>query len=228
MREIVYLLMLISTLSFWVHVSLLPQKGLSVLTGLVLAIFAYWFHPFAIRQNSQTVSAYLYSSAVAQGLAILLIAEGMLLLTSGLFQLRKLYGEPIGEGQQRSFYLMGPSVLPAIALLETLVFFQGLDMSFTALALSIAAGIFLLFAAVPILIRRILPEKDLRLELKLVLHFVQIVTACLLTAGFDIPVPSRENRVPDLKPLGLTLALTLLLGLLGYIGHQIKKNKWKY
>ncbi|WP_367915459.1 hypothetical protein [Leadbetterella sp. DM7] len=228
MREVIYLLMLLSTLGFWLHISLLPQKGLSVLSSLALAIFAYWFYPYAIQQNSQTVSAYLHSPEIAQGLAIFLIAEGMLLLTSGLLQLRKLHGEPIGKGQQRSFYLVGPSVLPAIALLETLVFFQGLDMSFTALALSIAAGIFLLFAAVPILIRRILPEKDLRLELKLLLHFLQIVTACLLTAGFDIPVPSRESHFPDLKPLVMTLALTLSLGILGYLGHQIKKNKWKY
>lgn len=228
MSEVIYLLMLLSTLGFWLHISLLPQKGLSVLSGLLLALLAYGFYPFAIRQNSQTVSAYLHSPAVAQGLAILLIAEGMLLLTAGLHQLRKCYGEPIGKGQQRSFYLLGPSVLPAIALLETIVFFQGLDMSFTGLALSIAAGVFLLFAAVPLLIKRILPEKDLRLELKLVLHFLQIVTASLLTAGFDIPLPSRENRIPDLKPLGLTLALALLLGLLGYVAHQIKKNKWKY
>jgi len=228
MKEIVYLLMLLSILSFWLHISLLPQKRLPLLSGLMLAIFAYGFYPFAIRQNSQTVSGYLHSPEIAQGLAILLIAEGMLLLTSGLHQLRKYYGEPIRKGQQRSFYLVGPSVLPAIALLETLVFFQGLDMSFTGLALSIAAGIFLLFAAAPLLIKRVLPEKDLRLELKLVLHFLQIITACLLTAGFDIPAPGRENQAPDLKPLGLTLALTLSLGFLGYIGYQIKKNKWKY
>lgn len=227
MQEIVYMLMLLSVLSFWIHISLLTQKGLWALPGVLLAVFAYQFYPVAIRQNSPAVSAYLHDPAVAQGL-IFLIAEGMLLLTAGLLQLRQFHDEPVRKSQQYAFYFPGPSVLAAIALSETQLFFQGIDMSFTALALCVATGVFVLFSAMPVLIKRLLPEKDLRLELKIVLHFLQIITACLLTAGFDFPAPDRQSGIPDLKPLAFTLLVALMLGALGYLSHLIKKKKWKY
>ncbi len=228
MQAIVYTLTLLSAASFLLHISLLPQKWVPVLSGVLLAVFAFGFYPVAIQQNSQAVSTWLRSPVVAQGLAIFWIAEGMLLLTAGLSRLRAFYGQPIRERAQYAFYFSGHSGLLAVALTEILLFFEGFDMSFAALASGFASGLFLMCLVIPAALRRMLPENDLRLELKLLLHFLQMTIACLLTAGFDLPVPERESRIPDLGPLGLTLLVWLVLGMLGYLRYQVIRRRGRF
>jgi ABC-type uncharacterized transport system permease subunit len=108
-------------------------------------------------------------------------------------------------------------------------FFSGVD--FETLAIYFSLGLIACFIVVPIIIKSILPEHYLRMELRYILSFGQILGSIIITIFCQgLPYKPQQNNY-DLTSFLIVLASATLMVFLGWIwsrlGEQIK-NKWKY
>jgi hypothetical protein len=152
--------------------------------GLVFA-----FYPPAIEQDRMLLSSVLSRRDVLLNLALLLIAENLLYLWGNIFRLRQRYGENTASPRWLHRLAAGTVCFPGIFFFGSLFFFEvqmflmGWRIGFPALAAMLAAGTALVVFAGACLVRKLLPEYELRMETGYFLSVAQILLAAVIAAG---------------------------------------------
>ena len=169
MTTVVLILMILVCFNFLLKQTFVPRNVLAI-TTLVLGIFAALMWQVAIEQSKTQIIDWLHDTALMRNIAAILSIDVVVQLTFCIFTVRSagsrgntLRSRIIAKGL---LFYPGFIIFPVVfALLVQLIFLTP-GVSFTLVSTSL--GVAILFA-VPLgimVLRAILPESDLRLEIR--------------------------------------------------------------
>ncbi len=196
-----------------------------LLTAALVAAVAYVVYPIVVRQS---LPAFLGSldGADFQTLAAVLAFDGVVGCGGATLLLRARHAPPLGRVRwvrrvrRLAAYQVG--VIPVLALfyLEMKVFDAASEWSFETTAMVLCLAIVAAGMAGSEAIRRLLPDPDLRVELRLLVHVGQVMLAGGLTAyalqgGVDSSATTLEAA-----PHAVVAGAAVLGMLIGYWSHR--------
>ncbi len=209
MESLVQLLMLLVCLVAVIKLSLAHQ-WLNLAFALVLAGFSLWIKDFCTEETIAGISMYIEQKSLRESMAILLTLESLVYMLYAFAPKKKVLA-------------LYPSLLmfPILYYTETNLFFAFAGEDFFLVALVLALVVLSLFIALPYLIKWLVPEEEIRLELLFLSSIVMTVLGLLTTVddSLSYEAPPSEMR---LAPLLIALALFVLCFAIGYYLPRIK------
>lgn len=230
METLIIILFVLAIASCSLQFTLFPIRRImwGCLAGI--AIYVYLMYSRAIEQSYSVFKEILSDSSLLTDFAVVQVIEAIGGLLISIFLIRFHYNEPVKIYFRFFVYLPGIIVFPSIFYAESYLFLQVTGINFQVLAI-ILAIVFPLFLLVgKWLIINLIPEFDLRLELKFGIHIIQLVCAVILSVFlFRLPVNTAALSVSanQLITLLATVLLFTALGMLWY-NFRMKRLNNKY
>ena len=196
------------------------ERARGRLLTVVLAAAAAWaMYPLAVRQS---LSAFIgnLDGARVQTLAAVLTLDGVLGCAAATVLLRARHGPPLHRFRRLAAYHVG--VIPVLALfyLEMKAFDAASEWSFGATALALCLAVIVAGLAGSEALRRLLPDRDLRAELRLLVHVGQVALAAGLTA-FALQGGVRSTAAAlEAGPHAVVAGAAAVGLLIGYWSHR--------
>ncbi len=190
-----------------------------LLTVASVAAVAYALHPLAVRQS---LSAFIggMDGAGVQTLAAVLTLDGVLGCAGATLLLRARHGPPVHRLRRLAAYHVGVMPVPALFYLEMKAFDAASEWSFATTALALCLAVVVTGLAGSEALRRLLPDRDLRAELRLLVHVGQVALAAGLTA-FALQGGARSTAAALEAGPHAAVAGTAAVGvLIGYWTHR--------
>ena len=192
------------------------------LTAALVAAVAYAVYPIVLRQS---LPAFLGSleGADIQTLAAILAFDGVVGCAGATLLLRARHAPPF-DGvrwvRRLAAYQVGVIPVPALFYLEMKVFDAASEWSFETTAMALCLAIVAAGVAGSEAIRRLLPDLDLRVELRLLVHVGQVVLAAGLTAYALQGGVERSATALEAGPHAVVAGVAVLGMLVGYWSHR--------
>lgn len=225
MEIIVSCLMLVVSLSFVFKLTL-ARPLVGAVTVLLAVLFTGLAWPWAAEQSKTQISAWLSDASLMTDLSVILSFDvATLLLFCRLSVAHKARSPRARRLRQVLECYPGLLIFPVLfSLLVTLIFsLPGMDFALTAWGLAATLGVAIPGAAW--LFVRLLPERELRLEMLFILNVMTALLGIVGTVNGRTAVEA-ESSVNHMALAGV-VALTLLFALIGYVHWRIlnRKNK---
>ncbi|MDR1370377.1 MAG: hypothetical protein LBJ72_09695 [Dysgonamonadaceae bacterium] len=194
-----------------------------VISGLVYAGFILLAYPYAITQSKTQLADYLNNTAIMQDMAVLVTFESVIYLTFCFSAMRQLYGTKPKYQMKLLHWYPGLLVFPALfyVLINAVFGLSGVD--FSLIAYVLAGGIFLLLPLLSLGIKRLLPEKELRLEVQFLVSLFVAITGLTCTVNGNVIYTAMEEPL-NTNALIAALGIFLFFFGTGYVWNRIK---WK-
>ncbi|TRX70933.1 hypothetical protein [Carboxylicivirga sp. M1479] len=227
MQTLVIILFVLAILSFSIQLQLFEKPWIMFACLAFVAVFIYGMHHLAIEQSYKTFRAALNNSSLMMDFVVLQVVEALAGLLLSIFLIRDHYNEPVKPFFKNALFLPGIIIFPALFYLESLVFLQVHGMSFPVLAVGIAVLAILGIYLIGWCFKKLIPEFDLQLEMKFVVHLLQLSGGVILSVVMlRLPVQQAEHSAISLMPT--LVMITCLLGgsLLGSFWYQIKIKRF--
>ena len=184
----------------------------------VAAVVWAWY-PIAVRQSLPAFLGRLDAPAV-QMLAAVLALDGVLGCAGVTLLLRERHHGRARRWLRRlAAYHVGVIPAPALFYLEMKAFDAVSVWPFAATALALCGAVFVVGLAGSASIRRLLPDRDLRAELRLLVHAGQVVLAAGLTA-FALRGDVEGAAGMEVGPHAVVAGAILAGVLIGYWSHR--------
>ncbi len=201
-------------LSFW--------KGWQVAVfSLVAAVFAAGMYPYAILQSKTQIADYLQNTGALQNMAILVTLESALCFGFCVAYLRGLYGKKNPWWAKLLWWYPGVLIFPVLFYCLTELIFTFVGVPFSVTAYVFAAAVLVLLPALSWLMKYLVPEPDLRLEI----HFLVSLFICILGLLSTVngrTVYAAVDMSVNWNAVGLSLAGAAVLFAGGFVWNQIK------
>ena len=225
MESFISILFLLALLSFVIQLSLLKSNLPVAILLLMVSVGIFLAYPFAIEQSYSKFQEMLTKQEIVSNFLVIQIVECIAGILLSIFLIRMFYNEPVISVFRYLNYFPGIIVLPAFFYLESFIFLTIPGVSFKLLALLIALLVPAFIFGFIKLIRYLIPEYDLRLELKFVLHILQLLVTIIVSIKlFRLPVKSAVTDVP-LMQLAVLLFLLIGVGIVGFVLYNRKIRK---
>lgn len=206
------------------------RKWRSVIAiSLVAALFVGLMWPYAIQQSKTQIADSLANAELMQDIAVILTFEVAIqmgycmmavhVMTSGTLSKRTLWTYRVLR------WFPGVLIFPVLfsALVYLIFSFPGTE--FSLIAWSMAAGVLVLIPAGTWLLRWLLPEKDLRLEILFLTNAFIAILGIIATVNGRTTVAGVSSV--DWKAFALVIVLVLAVALAGYIIFRFRFRRYK-
>lgn len=213
--------MVLVTLCAWLKLTFMKVWQM-VAIAAVCALFVGFSWPYAIEQSRNKIAEWLQDQPLMLDVSVILTLEVLWQMTFCLLAGKLLYGETM---KRRTIWIYrvlrffpGVLIFPVLfyALIQAIYAFPGAD--FSTVAWSMAVCIFLCLWLGALGFRKLVPEKDLRLEILFLLSALVMLLGIIATVNgttsFSGSDPVEWNALAAFIILALTCALS------GYIRHQ--------
>ncbi len=229
METIVFILLLLVCFNFMLKQTY--QKPLSIfLTAVVCAVFTGLMWRYAIEQSKTQIADWLADPALMLDIAVVLSVEVILQMSFCMLAAHILTSDRVLRKRALwtyRFLRWFPGLLIFPVLFATLVYaiflFPGVSFSQTAWLLG--GSILLLIPAGTFLLRYILPEKELRLELLFLTNALVAVLGVIATVNGQTAVQGISEV--DWGALAGIVLLTVFGASAGMLWRKMKQNKQK-
>lgn len=195
-----------------------------VLAVALVAALAYALHPLAVQQS---LSAFIDSldGADVLTLAAILTLDGVVGCAGATLLLRARHGRAPHPLRRLAAQQVGVIPLLALFYLEMKVFHAATEWSFAATALALSLAVVVGGLGASEALRRLLPDRDLRAELRLLVHVGQVALAAGLTA-FALQ-GGVENTAVTLEagPHAVVAGVAAAGMLIGYWSHRRRPRR---
>lgn len=202
-------------LSFW-------KIGQAALFGLSCALFIIFTCRYAVLQSKTQLSDFLNTPKILQDAAVLITIESAVCFLFCFAALRELFGKKHKPWIKPLYWYPSLLVFPALFYVLTQLIFLMPGTNFSVISYLLAGAMLVLFPALSYGIRKLYPEKEMRLEV----HFLISLFVCLLglisTVNGNVTYAATENAT-NWKALLFSLSL---FGLLFVAGWGWNKIKW--
>ena len=196
-------------------------RGLAV---AAVAAAVYALHPIAVRQS---LSAFVggLDGAGLQTLAALLAFDGALGCGGVALLLGARHDRRLRWFERLAARHVGILPAPALFYVEVKAFHAASGWSFSTTALALCLAVVAAGMGGSEAIRRLLPDRDLRAELRLLVHVGQVVLAAGLTA-FALQGGGRSaGAAVEAGPLAVVAGAAALGVLIGYWSHRRRQRR---
>lgn len=226
MEIVISIIMILVGFSVLLKLTYLPIGG-RIAIGLILALFVGFSWNFAANQSKTQIAGWIGNPELMLDMAVILTVDVFLQNTFCITSSGLVFGERLSRSTAIIYAVCQwiPSILifpVLLALLVEVIFsFPGFD--FTTIAWILASIISIICIALPYLIKIILPEKDLRLELIFMLNALIALLGIVATVNGRTAV-TGTNSV-DIKTLAGVISLFIVGATAGYVFFKRKQNK---
>ena len=195
-------------LSFW------RLWQVALWTGVLVA-FLWGSYDFASEQSQTTLSQWLASPKILSNMAVLVTIESAIGLLFAFIALRDYYQNRQSKALRVLLAFPGLLLFPCLiyVLAQAFFFFSGADFAMTTLYACLALFALMLLGAKGLTI--LLPEKDLRLEVHLLISILIILLGLTATASTQIIYIPKSEPI-DFVLLGKVFLFFLSLFALGF------------
>ncbi len=216
---------------FAIQLSLVKSKLLPVIFFALISVALYFMYPYAIEQSYAKFKAITQNKQLMSNLVVLQVIECLSGLLFSIFLIRIFYKEKVRQIFKYFIFFPGFVIFPTVFYAESAVFLNvsGLNFQFLAIITAIVIPAFIL--ATKALVRFVVPEYDLRLEIKFILHILQLMISVIISVSlFTQPTTNLMSDFHILQLLAFFGLVFLLAaaGLLKYnrqLGKQISNQK---
>lgn len=226
METVVFVLMILVCFSFMLKQTYRKNRSVAVI-AVVCALFTGLMWPYAIEQSKTQIADWLADTALMLDTAVLLTLEVILQMT---FCMLAAHVQTSGPLRKRTLWMYralrwfpGILIFPVLfsALVALIFAFPGV--SFSLLSWSMAVGILILIPAGTWLLRRVMPEKDVRLELLFLVNALIAVLGVVATVNGRTAVAGISGA--DWSALAALIVIVVLGALAGFVAYRIKLKK---
>lgn len=226
METVVFVLMILVCFSFMLKQTYRKNRSVAVI-AVICALFTGLMWPYAIEQSKTQIADWLADTALMLDTAVLLTLEVILQMT---FCMLAAHVQTSGPLRKRTLWMYralrwfpGILIFPVLfsALVALIFAFPGV--SFSLLSWSMAAGILILIPAGTWLLRRVMPEKDVRLELLFLVNALIAVLGVVATVNGRTAVAGIGGA--DWSALAALIVIVVLGALAGFVAYRIKLKK---
>lgn len=183
MDNILLILALFAVVKSLFMTSLLPNRWYRLAFSLSLGLFLFASHPFAIELNKLELQRILSSRESIMNISLFVMVDMLMSLYFSFARLKD--GDAIDRSgwYVRLFRLM-PSLLiyPALFYLQIMLLFSFTGVEFLRLTAGLALAVVVIFSAASFLMRRWIMEKDILIELVILLSLMlcALVICCTI------------------------------------------------
>lgn len=221
----VIIILIVSLLSFSLQLTFFSHKWVEWAYAGLIATGIYIAYPQAIEQSYSTIQQTMNDAQIIGDFSALVIAEALLGCLLSIWQTRILYGENRKKIGQYAHYFVGVAFFISIFYVESFLFINILGIDFQLLAIALSIGIPLFLLGIKQFLQWLVPEKEVRIELKFFLHITQITLAIVLSILIlRLPIANNAQQTNIIEFL-ILLALTLIVAIAGYITYHLKLKK---
>ncbi len=226
MEIVVIIVMILVGFSLMLKLTYLPIWG-RILICLLLALFTGESWTFAVSQSKTQIATWIQTPELMLDMAVLLTVDVFLQITFCVTSAGSIMGESMSKSgkfiQAVALWIPGILIFPALIALLVAVIFSFPGMDFATIAWTLAGCVFITGVGASCLIKFILPEKDLRLELIFMINALIALLGVIATVNGRTAV-AGVNSV-DLKTLAGVLSLLIIGASAGYLLFKRKQNK---
>ncbi len=226
MEIVIAIIMVLVAVSVVLKLTYLPEWG-RIVVSLVLALFAGMSWTFAVTQSKTQIDAWILDPELMLNVAVLLTVDVFLQLSFCIMSAESMFGERMSRCgriiREITLWIPGLLIFPTLLALLVKVIFSFPGMDFTTIAWSLGAVVFIAGMVLPFLIKTVIPEKDLRLELIFMINTMIALLGVVATVNGRTAV-AGVNDV-DWKTLVGVLSLLIVCAAAGYIMFKRKQNK---
>jgi len=223
METLVLILFILSFLLTGLQLSFMQKKRMVGIWLLVSGLFTFAMHNSAIEQSYDTFMRQLENTALVTDFVVVLVIEAILGVLLAILMIRKHYGEPVRKFFRNAAYFPGVIVFPALFYLMSIVYLNTPGFSFTGIAIVLALAFPLVLLGIRFLVKKLIPEFELRAELKFILHILQLLGGIILSIQYlKLPV-SQQHKISALPASNLIVMILITLGVigLGILKHRL-------
>lgn len=226
MEIIVAIIMLLVSFSVLLKLTYLPGWGRTVVS-FVLAMFVGFSWDFAANQSKTQIAEWINNPGLMLDIAVILTVDVILQIAFCITSSGLVFGERLSRSTAIIHavckWIPGILIFPVLlaSLVEVIFSFPGFD--FAIVAWLLASVLFIISVATPYLIKIILPEKDIRLELIFMGNALIALLGIVATVNGRTAVTGTNSI--DMETLGGVLSLFIVGTSIGYILFKRTQNK---
>ena len=221
MDNILLLLSLFAVVKSLFMTSLLPNRWYRLAFSLSLGAFIMLCHPSAMEVNKLELQRVLSTQSAMMNISLVVVD----MLLSGYFCMARI--KDWEEGNSFRWYTKlfryMPSLLvfPALYYIHITLFFTLTGVDFMRTSIGLAVGVTVAFSLASFFMRKLIAEKELLIELVVILtFFVCVLVICCTIFHPSATVYNHASPVDWVGCAG-TLALLLVIFILGYLWTQV-------
>ena len=198
--------------------------------ALVCALFLGFSWSLAAQQSKTEIAAWLADRTLMQDVAVILTLDVVLQMAYCLMAVNLMNSGPVRRSSVFIYSLLRiiPGIMVFLVLFSLLVscVFAFPGVPFPAISWGMAAAVLILLPLAVLGIRRLLPEKEIRLEL---LFLSNALTAALgIIATVNGTTVSDSAGSVDFTALAAVCAIMLAGAVAGFLLYRIKERKARY
>ncbi len=222
MQTLIIILFILAFFSLIIQLSLIENKLAAIVFFALSSIMLYIFYPYAIEQSYSKFKLLIENKHTVSNFMVLQIVECLLGLMFSIFLIRMFYKERVHRFFKYFSYFPGFIIFPAFFYTESAMFLNISGMNFQLLAILTAIALPAIVIGMKIMIKLLIPEYDLRLELKFILHILQLTTAIIISINlFKLPTANLVSEF-HISQLLIFVALILAFGTIGFVRYHRK------
>lgn len=226
MEIVITIIMLLVGFSVLLKLTYLPLWG-RIVVSLVFACFVGFSWNFAANQSKTQIAGWIQNPELMLDMAVILTVDVFLQNTFCITSSGLIFGERLSRSTAIIHavcqWIPGILIFPVLLamLVEVIFSFPGFD--FTTVAWTLATIMVVISIVLPYLIKIILHEKELRLEMIFMMNALIALLGVVATVNGRTAV-TGTNSV-DIKTLAGVISLFIVGATAGYVFFKRKQNK---
>lgn len=189
---------------------------------LVDALFIYFSHTYAIEQSYDKFTQNLGNIKLMTDFVVVEVVEALGGLLLAIFMMRNYFGEPVKKFFRFAIYIPGVLVFPALFYFSSFAYLNFTGVNFKLMAIILAVTFPAVLFGIHVLLKWLIPEFDIRTELKFIVHILQLIGGIILSIQYlKLPVHTVQNsQVLNTKELLLIVFSAIIIIMLGVVKYQ--------
>ena len=209
--------------------SLLPNRWYRLAFSLLLGVFLFVTHSYALEINKLELQRVLSSQSAIMNISLFVMIDMLLSCYFCVARIEDYEDSKKFRWYTRIFRFM-PSLLifPALYYIQITLFFTLTGVDFTQISAGLITTIVVLFVAASFFMRKILDDKDLLIELVILLTlFVCALVICCTIFHPSATIYNHATPI-DWKGCATTLGFLSIILFIGYLWAQIVRHYKQY
>ena len=214
------------------NISLLTEVRHKISYSLLIFVAIFVLFRWSTMLNVQDVDHFLADFSTLSSTCVFQVAEGLMIMFVSLLLIRSHY-QTVGRGwfqKTASYIALAPSgiFLAGLFLVQTYAFNVIEDIPFYQVALGLAIVGFLIMMIVSMAIAGLIRSWESRVELKIVLSFLQVLLAMFLPIIVTGNKLQQSHFVFEMSQALITIMILLGVVFSGLYWHRFKLRRMKF
>lgn len=227
METVILVLMLVVIFMTWLKLTFLKMWQI-IVVAVICSLFIGFSWPYAIQQSRNEIGEWLGNQRLMLDTSVLLTIEVLWQMAYCMLSGKLLYGEVVSRRTVWIYRILrffpGLLIFPVLFYLQIQVMYLISGVDFVTVSWSLASAVLIAVVGGAYLLRWLLPQKSLRLEVLFLSSSLVLILGIVTTVNGTTSFKGTEQI--EWNALFAFCVLTLVCAVIGYFKFQISKSRW--